>query len=165
MRDENWLGALEVRVTWHDGIACVASLLDQRAGPGCEAADDKLNLSAHVEAQVCCNLFVAAAASVQLESEISGALYELQLDEVMNVLGGRVIAHFDLASVGREFRGNLVERPAQLRCFSFGQDSCREESRRVRLTGSYFMVEKAPIENNGPLPRFEFGVQRLAKTA
>jgi len=122
-------------------------------------------LSAHIEAQVRGDLLVAAAAGVQLETKLSDPIYKLELDEVMNVLRGRMIAHPRLARVRTEFRSNRIERCAQLRCFSFGQDSCRGESRRVRLAGGYFFIEKPPVKDDRALPRFEFSVKWLAKPA
>jgi hypothetical protein len=35
----------------------------------------------------------------------------------------------------------------------------------MRLAGGYLLVEKPPIKNDGPLPRFKLGIQRLAKAA
>ena len=110
MRDEHRLGPLQVRVARHHSVAGVARLLDQRSGPRGEAVDDKLDLRAHIEAQVGGNLFVAAAAGVQLESERADALRQLEFDEVMNVLGGGVVAHLRLARVRCELRGDRVQR-------------------------------------------------------
>ena len=165
MRYQNRLRPLQMRVARHDGFACVAPLRNQSGGPGCEPADDKLDLSAHIKAQVRCNLLIAAAARVQFEREIADALDELKLNEVMNVFGSGMIAHLDSAGVRTEFRGNLVERCRQLDGFALGEDPCRGEGRRVRFAGGDFLIEKAPIKDDGALPGFEFRVQRLTKPA
>ncbi len=88
-----------------------------------------------------------------------------KFDEVMNVFGRRVIAHQRLARVGGVFGGNRIERVTQLRCLIFGQDLRGAEGRGVRLAGGDLLVEKPPVEDNRPLPRFEFCVERLAKAA
>ena len=99
MRNQHRLCPLQMRVAGHDCVAGRAPLFDERARPVCKAFDHELDLSANIEPQVGGDLFVAAAAGVQLEAELSDALRELELDEVMNVLGGRVIAHQFLAGV------------------------------------------------------------------
>ncbi len=111
--DEHRLGALHVRVAGHHGIAgslraCSTSALAQAAS----ASMTERDLLAHVEAQIGGDLLVAAAAGVQLEAERADALDECKFDEVMNVFGGRVIAHQRLAGFGGVVGGNRVERVA-----------------------------------------------------
>ena len=110
-----------------------------------------------------CSLRLRPVCSLRPSAPI--ALHELEFDEVMNILGGRMIAHLRLAGVRCEFGGNRIQRRAQLRCFSFGQDSCGAEGGRVRLAGGDFLIEKPPVKDDRALPRFEFRIQRLAKAA
>jgi hypothetical protein len=127
--NEHRLGALHVRVAGHHGIAgCFASLLDKRAGPCGESCDDEIDLRADVEAQVGGDLLVAAAAGVELEAERANALDELDLDEVMNVFGGGMIAHRAPGRFRRVVGGDGVERCAQLRTFSLGENIGGDES-------------------------------------
>ena len=72
------------------------------------------DLLADVEAQVGGDLLVAAAAGVEFETERADALNECQFDEVMNVFGGRVIAHLGLAGFGGVIGGDRIERCADL---------------------------------------------------
>jgi len=102
---------------------------------------------------------------MQLEAEISYTLREFELDEVMNILSGRVIAHKFLARVRPKIDGDRIQRCAELRSFTFGQDPSCKEGRRMRLARGNLLVEKPPIEDDRPLPRFKVGVERLAKAA
>ena len=81
------LGALQVRVAGHEGVAGVFGELDQRLRPGGQRGDVVVDLRADVEAEVGGDLLVAAAAGVQLETERADALDQRELDEVVNVLG------------------------------------------------------------------------------
>ena len=83
----------------------------------------------------------------------------------MNVFGGRMVAHERFAGVGGVFGGDDIERGAEVRCFSLGQDSGGAKGRRVRLAGGDLLLEKAPVKDDGALPRFEFRIERLAKAA
>ena len=85
--------------------------------------------TAHVEAQVGRDLLVAAAAGVKLEAERADALYQFQLHKMMNVFGGRMVAHQRLARFGGVVGGNGIERGAQLRCFSFRSEFQRHRER------------------------------------
>ena len=122
-------------------------------------------MRANVEPQVGGDLFVAAAAGVQLEAERADALGELELDEVMNVFGGRVIAHEGLAGFRGVIGGDRVERCADLLAFGVGENSGGEKGGRVRLAGGYFLSEKPPVKDDGALPAFEVGIERFAKAA
>ncbi len=83
----------------------------------------------------------------------------------MPVLGGRVIAHQFLVRVRRKIGSYCIQRRAELRSFTFGQDSRIPEGGRVRLAGGYLLVEKPPVEDDGALPSFKVSVERLAKAA
>jgi len=123
------------------------------------------DLRTHVEAQVGRYLLIAAAASVQLEAEQAYALHQLEFDEVMNVFGGWMVAHLRHAHFRSELGGNRIERIAQLRCLTFGEDLRNTEGRRVGLAGGYFLRQKPPIEDDRPLPRLELAIERLPKAA
>ncbi len=102
---------------------------------------------------------------MQLEAERADALDQRQLDEVMDVLCRRVIAHKGLARFGCVVGGNRIERGADLRCFTFGEDLCGTERRRVRFAGGYFVGKKPPIKDYGTLPLFELRIERFSKAA
>src|SRR6476646_5970298 len=127
--------------------------------------NDAANLFADVETQVSRNLFVAAAPGVKLESQRSDALYQRNLDKVMNVLCRLVIAHQRLTRFGRELCCHGIERLAQLRCFTCRQDSSGSKRRSMSLAGSYLFFEELPVKNNRALPLLELLIQRLAKAA
>ena len=73
MGDEHRLGALEVGVAGHDGVAGGVSLLDSALAQRGKSFDGEIDLRAHVEAQVGGDLLVAAAAGVKLEAERADA--------------------------------------------------------------------------------------------
>ncbi len=101
MGDEDGLGALEMGVGGYNGIAGGFCLGEKSLGPFGELADQRFDAVADVEAQVGGDLFVAAAASVQLEAEVANGFGEAQLDEVVNVLSLRIVA--DLVELRREW--------------------------------------------------------------
>jgi len=74
MSDKHRLGALQVRVAGHDGVAGRPCLVEKRTSPGSQAFDHVLNLLAHIEAQVGGNLLVAATAGVQFQTERTNSL-------------------------------------------------------------------------------------------
>ena len=84
-------------IAWHHRVAGGASLFDQGIGPGGQRLQHETDLSAHVKAEVGRNLFIAAAAGVQLEPQRTDALGELHLYKMMNVLGRRIVAHQNFA--------------------------------------------------------------------
>jgi hypothetical protein len=165
MRSENWLSALKMGVAGHDGFAGGTGLLDKRVGPLGESIDDEVDLIADVEAEVSGYLFVAATAGVQFEAERADAFNKSEFNEVMNVFGERVIADEGLARFRCVIGGDAVERGAQGRAFFRSQDAGCDQGRCVGFAGGYFVGEKAPVKDDGPLPLFELAVERLAKTA
>ena len=87
VRNKDRLGPLQMRVARHWGVAGAASLLDERSGPRSQPVDCAADRIAHIKPQVGSDLFVAAAAGVQLEPKRAYAFHQLELDEVMNVFG------------------------------------------------------------------------------
>ena len=82
-------GALEVRVAGHDSLAGFFGERDEGVGPGDEAARCGVDAFAHEEAHVRGDLFVAAAAGVELEGERADFFGEFELDVVVDVFGLR----------------------------------------------------------------------------
>jgi hypothetical protein len=74
MSNQHRLGPLHVRVAGHHRFAGGARLLDQRIGPCGKSFDRESDLPAHIEPQIGGDLFVAAAAGVQPESQRADAL-------------------------------------------------------------------------------------------
>ncbi len=145
---EHGFGALQMRVAGHDGVTCGTCLLDQRAGPVCKTASGLLNAVPDVEAQVGGDLLVAAAAGVQLEAQRANALKQIQLDKMMNVFGGCMIAHRSLAGFGGVVDGDCIERIAELCAFALGQDSGCAQGSSMRLAGGYLLIEESPVKHN-----------------
>ena len=69
MRNQHRFSALHVRIAGHDSIAGGFGLLDQRTDPDDQGIEGEADLFAHIEAQIGGDLFVAAAAGVELEAE------------------------------------------------------------------------------------------------
>ncbi len=125
-----------------------------------------VDLLADVEAKIGGDLLVAAAAGVELEAERADALDQLQLDEVMNVFGGWMIADERLAGFRCVVGGDGVERVP--RCSAVSRSvriPAATEGGRVRLAGGDFLGEQPPVKDDGALPCFEFAIERLAKAA
>ena len=102
---------------------------------------------------------------MELEAERADALDEGQLDEVMNVFGGGMIAHEGLAGFRGVIGGDGVECCSDLLAFGGGEDVGGDEGGRVGLAGCNFLREQAPIEDDGALPLLKLCVERLAKAA
>ena len=102
---------------------------------------------------------------MELETERADALHELQFDEVMNIFGGRVVAHEGLARFGGVIGGDGVERSAESLAFTRSEDAAGDEGGCVGLAGSYLLREQTPIKDDGTLPAFEGGIERFAKAA
>ncbi len=141
VRNQHRLRALQVRVAGHHGLARRVCLIDKGTRPRSKAFDYPLNLGADVEPQVGGDLFVAAAACVQLEPQRADTLHQRQLDIMMDVFGRRMIAHHRFARFRSVVRRNRVQCRPQLRGFTFGQDPGREKGGRVRLAGGYVFRE------------------------
>jgi hypothetical protein len=165
VRNQHRLGALQMRVAGHDGLARCMCVVDEGARPRSQAFNHLLNLGANIEPQIGRDLFIAAAPGVQLESQRTDPLHHRQLDVMVDVFGGRMIAHRRFPRVRRVVRSNRVQRRPQLRCFTHSQNSGCAKGGRVRLAGGYLFREEPPVENNRSLPLFEVPVERLPKAA
>jgi len=73
MRHQHRLRPLHVRVAGHHCIAGGARLLDQRIGPCGKSFHRESDLPAHIEPQIGGDLFIAATAGVQPESQRADA--------------------------------------------------------------------------------------------
>ena len=89
MGDEDGFGALEVGVAGHDVVACGFGEGEEGVGPGDEALGGGVDAVADEEAHVGGNLFIAAAAGVELEGERADLAGEFELDVVVDVFGLR----------------------------------------------------------------------------
>jgi len=69
MRHEHRFGTLHVRVAGHDRFAGRVCLQHKSIGPCGQRLHGEADLLAHVKAQVCGDLFVAAATGVQLQAQ------------------------------------------------------------------------------------------------
>ena len=87
MRDKDGFGALEVRVAGHDGVFVCVRECQQSLRPLDETAHGGVDALADEETHVGCDLLVARAARVELESERADFFGEFQLDEVVDVFG------------------------------------------------------------------------------
>ena len=102
-------------------------------------------LFAHEKAEVGGNLFVAAAAGVQLEAEVADARHQLELHKVVNVF--RLRAAVNVA--GRPLRvlvANGVERAHDPVQFLGREDAGRGDGARVGLAGSHFLGKQLPVK-------------------
>src|ERR1700761_1963874 len=87
MPDEDGFGPLEVGEAGHDVFARAGGEIEKSVGPVEEAVRGGIDRVAHKEAHVGGDLFVARAASVELEGERADFFSELELDEVVDVFG------------------------------------------------------------------------------
>ena len=166
MRDQDWLRRLQVRVRWHGEQR-------RRAGRGLGAHEDRLDpigdqgsqsiyALAHEEAEVGRDLFVAAAASVQLVASSSDQRGELLFYKVVNVFGFRIVEKLwrrcrALADFSQRFHnfGQLFG----------GKDSGVFESVGVGAAGGEFKGQQPLIVGERALPFFKFGVEGLPEAA
>jgi hypothetical protein len=148
----------------HNRIAGGLGLARERARPIGKISCDRAALLAHVQAEVGCNLLVAAAARVQLETEVADSSYQFELHKVVNIL--RLQAAMNVAGRPlRKFVANRVQRahnPLQFRC---RENARGGDGAGVRFAGSYLLRKQPPIKCQGSLPLFEVVVQWLAKAA
>ena len=120
-------------------------LRGQRAHPVRQAAGDRCALFPHKQPQVGRNLLVAAAAGVQLESQVADPRHQFELYKVVNVL--RLRAAVNVA--GRTLRVLVANRVQcahnlfQLRC---RKDARRGDRPRMGLAGSYFLGKQLPVK-------------------
>ena len=84
---EDGLGALEVGVAGHNRFACVGGEVDEAGAPCGEAFERVVDGFADKETHVGGDLFVAAAAGVELEGEVADLFGEFELDVVVDVFG------------------------------------------------------------------------------
>jgi hypothetical protein len=91
---------------------------------------------------------------VQFEREVADPGAELQLDEMMNVLGVGIVAHpRGTAGSGVEkLAPNSVETQANGGHLRFSQDICAAQCERVGLTGDQLLFEQLPVESQRTLP-------------
>jgi hypothetical protein len=102
---------------------------------------------------------------VEFEAELADSINQRELDKVVNVFSGWMCTHKGLARFRSVLRGNRIQRGADLRSLTFGEDPCSTQSRSVGLAGGYLLWEKPPIKDDGTLPLFEVRVERLTKAA
>jgi hypothetical protein len=77
MGDQHRFGPLQMGVGGHNRVACVLGSLDQLPGPASKMSQQIANPVPYVQSQVGCDLLIAAAASVQLQAEVTQQLNQL----------------------------------------------------------------------------------------
>ena len=184
MGDQDGLGALEVGVAGHRGLAGGFGEGDEGLRPGGEAGGCGVDGVADEEAHVGRDLFVAAAAGVELESERTNFAGELEFDVVVDVfslwrggddggtdlLGAGVVVHFAAGS------GDAVRPVGGAGAYGFetlqhlGEFFGREDAGGgdglcVRHAGGDFLREETPVEGEAALPLLEGAVEGLAEAA
>ena len=106
VREEDWLGALQVRVPGEVGVAGIGGALDEDGLQVVDAAGDGSAFALEEAAEVGGDLVVAAAAGVELGAGRAGERGDTSFDGGVDVLVGRC----ELEGVGVEFGLGLVER-------------------------------------------------------
>ncbi len=159
MRDQDRLRTLHMRVRRHGSLTGGFRLIHEFADELAKPLRDDVDLRAYVQAQIGGNLFVAAAAGVQLVADFAGKLHQPCFDVMMNVFDGRIISR------RHAFGRNLIERVQ--RSFELGvrQHAGLGQRGRVRLAGRHFVGQQDAVERKRPLPLLEFRIRRLLEAA
>jgi hypothetical protein len=155
---EDGFGALEVGVGGHDSFACALGKVDEGFAPCGEASEGVVDGGADEEAHVGGDLFVAAAAGVELEGERTDLFGEFEFDEVVDVFGLFVGGDVLESGYGAEALLHLEE-------FFAGEDSSSLNGAGVSNARFDFIGEEAPVEGEGPLPFFELLVEWFAEAS
>ena len=104
VRHQHRLRPLHMRVRRHGRVAGGFRLVHELADELAHLLRDGVDLRAYVQAQIGGNLFVAAAAGVQLVADFAGKLHQPRFDVVMDVFDGRIVSR------GHALGRDLVER-------------------------------------------------------
>src|SRR5258708_3871939 len=116
----------------------------------------------HVETQVGGNLLVAAAAAVQLVSDLADARHQLLLDKMMHILSFIV---FSQALLGSGSLLNLLQPFENADELIRGKNAGALEGTSVGSARRQFVAQQAAIELKRSLPALELRVERVAETS
>ena len=114
-----------------------------------------VDLRPHVQPQIGRDLFVAAAAGVQLEADLASNLHQPLFDVVVHVLDRRIVGR------GNPLSRDLIERCECQRQFGAVEHARLGQRGGVRLARRHLVRHQDAIERKRPLPLFEFRVQLL----
>jgi len=162
MRYQDGLRRLQVGVRWHGCAARSFGAREDRLDPIGDQGSQSIDVLAYEEAEIGCDLFVAAAAGVQLVAGGADQRGKLLFYEVVNVFGFRIVE-----KLGRRF-GALADFFERLHDFGklFGRKhSGVFESVGVGAAGREFEGQQPLIVGERALPFFKFGVKRLPEAA
>jgi hypothetical protein len=163
MGNQDWFGALKVRVCRHDRTASGIGLLHKLLCPSAQVRQKHIDAEANVESQVRCNLLVAASPGVQLETQIANSLGQPQLDKVMYVLSLRIGTGFViLVCMGLAY---VFEPFHYTQALVLCQHTGRAQSKRMGSAGGELSVKQLPVEAYRALPVVKERIGRGAKTA
>jgi hypothetical protein len=163
MGNQDWFGALKVRVCRHDCTASGIGLLDKLLCPSAQVSQKHIDAEADVESQVRCNLLVAASPGVQLETQVANPLGQPQLDKVVYVLGLLIGTGFViLICVGLAY---VFEPFHCTQALVFGEHTGRAQSKGMGSAGGELSVKQLPVEAHRALPVVKERIRRGAKTA
>ena len=159
MRAQDDLGALPVRVAGQHGIVQLFRAAEQSFVPFAQLPSESIDLLPDEQPQVSCDLFVAAAAGVELASHLAHVLHQPQLDKVVDVFGIR----FEIGGVGARPLADLSQAGENRVVLSRGQHAGAGQRLSVGATRSQFLPQQAPVVEKRALPLVEGGVGRLGK--
>jgi len=130
--DEDWFGALEMRVAGHHCFVHVIRLFYQRVDACDKRIKRERDFLANVESEIGGDLFVAAAAGVELEAKRPTRSTRASSTKWwMSSAKGDCVR--GLACFRCVIGGDGIKRCADLRSFILCQDSSGDESGRVAL--------------------------------
>ena len=161
VREQDGLGALQMRVARHDDIAVLLSRLDERALEVLDLLLHGHDLAAHVHVRVERDLVVAAARRVQAAAGLADGVGQAPLDvhvDVLEVNGELEVALLDLLQDVLEPRDDLIAVLVR-------DDAAFREHRRMRDGASDVLVVHALIEIDGGLELVDHLIGRLGETA
>src|SRR5579863_7572193 len=146
-----------MRICGHCRFTRVLRLLYECIGQAGNKSGDLVNLFAHIKAQVGGDLLVAAAARVQLASNLPSERDYPSLDVMVNVLDGWIV-------IGRySFTSDLIECRQTQAQFLRAEHIGLGQRGRVRLAGGNFVWQQDAVKRERPLPVLKLRIGGLVE--